>query len=49
MRCGGANGSMKRYVDELDWRKSHWEFNEPCLTYQTPCAAVLVYVGLRQK
>lgn len=44
---GGANGSMKRYVDELDWRKKHWEYNEPCLTYQSPCTALLGYFGLK--
>lgn len=47
MVVGGANGGMKRYVDELDWRKKHWEYNEPCLTYQSPCAAMLLYVGLK--
>ncbi|MGB2820928.1 MAG: glycoside hydrolase family 9 protein, partial [Phycisphaerae bacterium] len=46
---GGANGGMKKYVDELDWRKKHSEYNEPCLTYQSPCAAMLRYVALRSR
>jgi hypothetical protein len=47
MVVGGANGGMKRYVNVLDWRQSPWEFNEPCITYQSPCASLLVYVGLK--
>ena len=46
---GGVNGGMKRYVDVLDWRRKHWEYNEPCLTYQSPCAAMLIYYGLKLK
>jgi hypothetical protein len=46
---GGVNGSMKRYVDTLDWRQNPWEFNEPCITYQSPCAALLSYFALRVK
>ena len=34
MVVGGVNGSMKRYVDLLDWRKNPWEFNEPDIAYQ---------------
>ena len=47
MVVGGANGGMKKYVNDLDWRKNPWEFNEPCITYQSPCAALLAYLGLR--
>ena len=47
MVVGGANGGMKKYVNDLDWRKNPWEFNEPCITYQSPCAALLACLGLR--
>ena len=47
MVVGGANGGMKKYIDVLYWRKKHWEFNEPCLTYQSPCAAMMIYVALK--
>jgi hypothetical protein len=40
---------MKRYVDILDWRKNPWEFNEPCISYQSSCAALLAYCGLKMK
>jgi hypothetical protein len=46
---GGVNGGMKKYGDDLDWRKKCWEFNEPCLTYQSPCAAMMIYCGLKLK
>ncbi len=49
MVVGGVNGGMKKYVDDLDWRKKCWEFNEPCLTYQSPCAAMMIYCGLKLK
>ena len=44
---GGANGGMKRYVNDLDWRRNPWEFSEPCISYQGPCTALLSYFGLR--
>lgn len=47
MVVGGVNGGMKRYVDELDWRKNPWEYNEPCITYQSSCASLLAYFGLK--
>ncbi len=40
---GGVNGGMKRYVYGLDWRTNPWEFNEPCISYQAPCAALIGY------
>jgi hypothetical protein len=44
---GGANGSMKRYVAGLNWWENPWEFNEPCLNYQGPCASLLAYLALK--
>ena len=44
---GGVNGGMKRYINDLDWRKSPWEFNEPCISYQGPCTALLGYFALK--
>jgi len=44
---GGANGGMRRYVDSLNTGLKPWEFNEPCLSYQSPCAILLGYFGLR--
>ncbi|MBI3948188.1 MAG: glycoside hydrolase family 9 protein [Armatimonadetes bacterium] len=44
---GGANGGMKRYVNNLDWRLKCWEYNEPDITYQSPCATLLAYFGLK--
>lgn len=49
MVVGGVNGSMKRYIDDLDWRQNPWEFNEPCLSYQASCASLLNYFGLKGK
>jgi hypothetical protein len=49
MVVGGVNGGMKKYVDVLDWRTNPWEFNEPCLTYQSSCAPLLSYFGLKAK
>jgi len=40
---GGVNGGMKKYIDELDWRKKHWEYNEPCISYQSPCVILFDY------
>lgn len=45
---GGVNGGMKRYVDDLDWRKNPWEFNEPDITYQSACAPFLYYLAFKQ-
>jgi len=44
---GGANGGMKRYVNTLDWRQKPWEFNEPCISYQSPCVILLSYFALK--
>ncbi len=49
MVVGGVNGSMKKYIDDLDWRKKPWEFNEPDITYQSPCATLLMYFALKVK
>jgi len=49
MVVGGVNGSMKKYVDKLDWRTNPWEFNEPDITYQSPCATLLAYFALKVK
>ena len=40
---GGPNGNMKRLVEDedLDWRKSPWEFNEPDIAYQSQVLRVL--------
>ena len=46
---GGVNGGMTRYVDSLDWRKKPWEFNEPCLTYQSPCVILLSYFAMKAR
>jgi hypothetical protein len=49
MVVGGVNGNMKRYVNNLDWRQNPWEFNEPCITYQSSCASLLNYFGLKAR
>ncbi|GMV80346.1 MAG: hypothetical protein AMXMBFR7_15300 [Planctomycetota bacterium] len=46
---GGVNGSMKRYTTELHWTKNPWEFTENDITYQSPCATLLAYFGLKMK
>jgi hypothetical protein len=48
MVVGGVNGGMKRYTDELHWTKNPWEFNEPDITYQSPCATLLCYFALKK-
>jgi len=48
MVVGGVNGGMKRYVNNLDWRQNPWEFNEPDITYQSSCAALLYYFGIKR-
>ena len=47
MVVGGVNGGMKKYINNLDWRQNPWEFNEPCITYQSSCASLLMYFGLK--
>jgi hypothetical protein len=47
MVVGGANGSMKRYVEGLHWTQNPWEFNEPDITYQSPCCQLLGYFALK--
>jgi hypothetical protein len=47
MVVGGVNGNMKRYTHELNWTKNPWEFNEPDITYQSPCATLLCYFALK--
>ncbi len=47
MVVGGPNGSMKRYVEGLNWQASPWEFNEPDITYQSPCCQLLGYFALK--
>ena len=49
MVVGGVNGGMKRYVQGLNWQASPWEFNEPDITYQSPCATLLTYFALKVK
>jgi len=49
MVVGGPNGSMKRYVEGLNWQASPWEFNEPDITYQSPCCQLLGYFALKGK
>ena len=49
MVVGGVNGGMKRYVQGLNWQAAPWEFNEPDITYQSPCATVLTYFALKVK
>jgi hypothetical protein len=49
MVVGGVNGSMKKYVNNLDWRQNPWEFNEPCITYQSSCASLINYFGLKAR
>ena len=34
---------MKKYIDELDWRKKHGEYNEPCISYRSPCVILFNY------
>jgi hypothetical protein len=34
MVIGGVNGSMKKLVEDLDWRKNPWEYTEPDIIYQ---------------
>jgi nitroreductase len=38
---GGPNGSMKRMVEDLDWRKNPWEYTEPDIMYQSQCLRML--------
>jgi endoglucanase len=49
MVVGGVNGGMKRYVQGLNWQAAPWEFNEPDITYQSPCATVMTYFALKVK
>ena len=49
MVVGGVNGGMKKYVNTLDWRQKPWEFNEPCITYQSSCASLINYFGLKMR
>ncbi|MCY3022429.1 MAG: glycoside hydrolase family 9 protein [Planctomycetota bacterium] len=46
---GGVNGGMKRYEYGLHWTKNPWEFNEPDITYQSPCITLLGYFALKAK
>jgi hypothetical protein len=34
MVIGGVNGSMKKLIEDLDWRKNPWEYTEPDIIYQ---------------
>ena len=38
---GGPNGSMKRLVEDLDWRKNPWEYTEPDIGYQSQVLRML--------
>lgn len=42
---GGANGGPKKYNDTLDGEP--WIYNEPDIGYQSPCALLLGYFGMR--
>lgn len=41
MVIGGVNGSMKRLVEDLDWRKAPWEYTEPDIQYQVAVCQLL--------
>jgi hypothetical protein len=41
MVIGGVNGSMKRLVEDLDWRKAPWEYTEPDIRYQVAACQLL--------
>jgi hypothetical protein len=42
MVIGGVNGSMKRLVENLDWRQKPWEYTEPDIGYQVAVLQLLV-------
>jgi len=46
---GGANRGMKVYSNSLDWRQRPWEWNEPDITYQSPCCGLLGYFAWKVK
>jgi hypothetical protein len=41
MVIGGVNGSMKKLIEDLDWRKNPWEYNEPDIAYQVAVCQLL--------
>src|SRR5579862_764768 len=41
MVIGGVNGSMKRLVENLDWRQKPWEYTEPDIGYQVAVLQLL--------
>lgn len=45
MVVGGVQPNMKTYVNSLDWRLNPWEWNEPDIGYQAPCATLIAYFG----
>ncbi|MCW8128973.1 MAG: glycoside hydrolase family 9 protein [Planctomycetota bacterium] len=49
MVVGGPNGGMKVYVEGLHWTKKPWEYNEPDITYQSPCVQLLAYFAYKGK
>lgn len=49
MVVGGPNGGMKTYVEGLHWTQKPWEFNEPDITYQSPCVQLLGYFAYKGK
>lgn len=46
---GGPNGHIKKYVYGLHFSKKPWEYNEPCLGYQGPCASLMTYFAFKVK
>jgi endoglucanase len=41
MVIGGVNGNMKKLIEDLDWRKNPWEYNEPDIAYQVAVCQLL--------
>jgi hypothetical protein len=41
MVIGGVNGSMKKLIEDLDWRKNPWEYTEPDIAYQVAACQLL--------
>lgn len=46
MVVGGVQPTMKHYINDLDWHDNPWEWNEPDIGYQAPCATLIAYFAL---
>ncbi|HEX5324566.1 MAG TPA: glycoside hydrolase family 9 protein, partial [Capsulimonadaceae bacterium] len=46
MVVGGVQPTMKHYINDLDWHHNPWEWNEPDIGYQAPCATLVAYFAL---